>query len=175
MLIAFLYHAQRNKVLSDSRPNMHGERRKRNRKTMNQHTPPFDISAIFSTAHRSPRPRLLIVDDHASIRALHARVLNLRGYRVVTAGDGATGLERLAEQDFDLVVTDRETPVLDGVSMALALRSAGSHIPIVMVSRSLTAAPLPPEIVCQFVAVLAKPAPTAKLLSAIGRALCRPP
>jgi CheY-like chemotaxis protein len=138
---------------------------------MNQHAPPFDNPAIFSTAHRSPRPRLLIVDDHASVRALHARVLNLRGYRVVTAGDGATALERLAEQDFDLVITDREMPVLDGVSMTLALRSAGSHIPIVMFSHSLTAAPLPPEVVGQFVAVLTKSAHTAKILSVIGCAL----
>ena len=101
---------------------------------MNHPAAAIDDSAIFPCASDSPCPRLLIVEDDGDMRELHVRVLNLQGYQVETACDGAAALERLAEEEFDLVVTDRAMPNLDGVSMVLALRSAGSQIPIVMVS-----------------------------------------
>ncbi|MDB6169908.1 MAG: response regulator transcription factor [Verrucomicrobia bacterium] len=142
---------------------------------MNDHAATIDDSAIFPSANGSPCPRLLIVEDDADMRELHARVLNLEGYQVETACDGAAGLERLAVEEFDLVVTDRAMPNLDGVSMVLALRSAGSQVPIVMVSGSLALAPLPPQVACEFSAMLPKPARTAEILSAITHALRRIP
>ena len=117
---------------------------------MKHHTATIDDLAISPSANNSTRPRLLVVEDDAAIRQLHALVLNLQGYQVETACDGAAGLERLAEEEFDLVVTERAMPNLDGVSMVLALRSAGSNIPIVMVSGSLAEAPLPPQVACEF-------------------------
>jgi DNA-binding response OmpR family regulator len=97
---------------------------------------------------------LLIVDDDPLIRELHTRVLQSEGYEVETAGDGAAALERLAVKKFDLVVIDRAMPNLDGASMVLALRSAGSRIPVVMVTGSLAQAPLPPRIAHEVSAAL---------------------
>ena len=96
---------------------------------MKHHTATIDHLAISPSANNSTRPRLLVVEDDAAMRELHALVLNLQGYQVETACDGAAGLERLAEEEFDLVITDRAMPNLDGVSMVLALRSAGSKYP----------------------------------------------
>jgi len=152
---------------------MQGWARKQNQKTMNHHPATINDFAIFPSATDSPRPRLLIVDDNAAIRELHELVLNLNVYDLETACDGAAGLERLAEEEFDLVVTDRSMPILDGVSMVLALRSAGSDIPIVMVSGSLAVAPLPPQAACEFSAMLPKPAHAAEILSAVTHALRR--
>ncbi len=92
---------------------------------------------------RLPRARLLVVDDDELIRELHARVLVVAGYEVETAEDGIDALERLAEEPFDLVLTDNYMPRLSGSNLALALRSAGSHIPVVMVSGSLAINPPP--------------------------------
>jgi len=43
-------------------------------------------------------------------RELHTLVFNLEGYDVETACDGAAALERLAVEEFDVVVTDRAMP-----------------------------------------------------------------
>ena len=132
---------------------------------------PYSTIRIATSASDSPRPRLLIVDDDPLIRELHALVLNIEGYDVETACDGAVALERLAVEKFDLVVTDRAMPNLDGASMVLALRSAGSRIPVVMVSGSLTQAPLPRRVACEVSAALPKPARTDEILSAVAHAL----
>ncbi|MEA3208401.1 MAG: two-component system, response regulator, stage 0 sporulation protein [Chthoniobacter sp.] len=127
--------------------------------------------ALTASVHPSPRRRLLVVDDEQVIRELHALVLSLDGYDVETAEDGVAALERLATEPFDLVLTDRHMPNLDGVSLVLALRSAGSRIPVVMVSSSLTHTPLPPAVDREISAALPKPARTAEVLSAVARAL----
>ena len=119
----------------------------------------------------SPHARLLIVDDDPLVRELHSRVLSLAGYEVVTAENGADALERLAEEPFDLVLTDRNMPTLSGVNIVLALRSAGSRIPVVMVSGSVGSRPLPPAVNRQIFAALPKPARTSEVLSAVALAL----
>ena len=125
----------------------------------------------LAPVNKSPRGHLLVVDDDQVIRELHALVLSLEGYEVATAEDGVAALERLATEQFDLVLTDRHMPNLDGVSMVLALRSAGSRIPVVMVSGSLADTPLPPAVAREVSAALPKPARTAEVLSAVARAL----
>jgi CheY-like chemotaxis protein len=122
-------------------------------------------------ANQSPRARLLIVEGNQRVRALLALVFTLEGYAVETAKDGGAALERLAVGQFDLVLTDRHTPKLDGASMVLALRSAGSRIPVIMVSGSLAHAPLPPNVAREISAVLPKSSRTAEVLSAVARAL----
>jgi DNA-binding response OmpR family regulator len=119
----------------------------------------------------TPRARLLVVDDEQIIRELYGRVLRLDGYEVETAEDGVAGLEWLAKERFDLVVTDRHMPRLDGASMLLALRSAGSRIPVVMISASLAIQPLPAGIAKEVSAGLQKTAGCAELLAAVAAAL----
>jgi CheY-like chemotaxis protein len=132
--------------------------------------PSFSLR-IPPSPHATPRPRLLIVDDDQLMRTLHTLVLQGAGYDVDTAGDGAAALERLAEEKFDLVLTDRAMPTLDGASMVLALRSAGSSIPVVMVSASLAFSPLPPSVAREVSAALPKPARSGEVLAAVAHAL----
>lgn len=128
---------------------------------------------FFATAITSPksRPRILVVDDDSLIAGLHAAILELEGYDVMTSDNGEDALLQLAADHFDLVLTDRSMPVLDGASMVLALRSAGSRIPIVMVSGSLAQTPLPAAVMSELFATLPKPARTAEVLAAVSRAL----
>ncbi len=66
--------------------------------------------------------RVLIVDDEESMRMLVSRAIAMDGHEIVTATDGAEALEILgAEQGaFDLLLTDIQMPVMDGIALALA-------------------------------------------------------
>ncbi|MBV8924068.1 MAG: response regulator [Bradyrhizobium sp.] len=66
-------------------------------------------------------PRVLIADDEASMRALVARAIAMDGHETVTAEDGAEALEILTREvgAFDLLLTDIQMPVMDGIALAL--------------------------------------------------------
>jgi excisionase family DNA binding protein len=51
------------------------------------------------------RPRILVVDDEESVRDLIARSLSSAEYDVDTAEDGATAVDRLQNNDYDLLIT----------------------------------------------------------------------
>lgn len=133
------------------------------------------LASILNAPASRPRARLLIVDDDQLVRELHARVLCLAGYDIETAGDGIEALERLASEPFDLVLTDKHMPRLNGAGIVLALRSAGSRIPIVMVSGSLARSPLPDAVAREVFVALPKPARCAEVLSAVALALSSRP
>jgi two-component system cell cycle response regulator CpdR len=66
--------------------------------------------------------RVLIVDDEDSMRLLVARAIATDGHDITTASDGAEALEILGRTDgaFDLLLTDIQMPVMDGIALALA-------------------------------------------------------
>jgi two-component system cell cycle response regulator CpdR len=66
-------------------------------------------------------PRVLIADDEDSVRTLVARAIAMDGHNVVTAEDGAEALEILERERgaFDLLLTDIQMPVMDGIALAL--------------------------------------------------------
>jgi two-component system, cell cycle response regulator CpdR len=67
-------------------------------------------------------PRVLIVDDEESMRMLVARAIAMDGHEIVTAADGAEAVEILngGQDKFDLLLTDIQMPVMDGIALALA-------------------------------------------------------
>lgn len=80
--------------------------------------------------------RLLVVDDNDTNRELIARQLARFGYTVATAGDGIDALERLKEQDFDLILLDVVMPRLDGVETLSRMRADErlAGMPVIMLS-----------------------------------------
>ena len=66
--------------------------------------------------------RILIADDEESMRMLTARAIGMDGHSIVTAQDGAEALEILTREDgrFDLLLSDIQMPVMDGIALALA-------------------------------------------------------
>ena len=66
--------------------------------------------------------RVLIVDDEDSMRQLVARAIAMDGHDITTASDGAEALEILGGPDgaFDLLLTDIQMPIMDGIALALA-------------------------------------------------------
>ena len=65
--------------------------------------------------------RVLIVDDEESMRLLLARAIAMDGHRITTATDGAEALEILGNTagPFDLMLTDIQMPIMDGIALAL--------------------------------------------------------
>jgi len=65
--------------------------------------------------------RVLIADDEESMRALVARAIAMDGHDIVAAQDGAEALEILVRDGgaYDLLLTDIQMPVMDGIALAL--------------------------------------------------------
>jgi two-component system chemotaxis response regulator CheY len=66
--------------------------------------------------------KLLTVDDSASIRQMVNFTLTKAGYQVFEAIDGKDGLEKASKQSFDMIITDLNMPVMDGIQMMAAVR-----------------------------------------------------
>ncbi len=76
---------------------------------------------------------ILVVDDEARIVSLTRDYLESAGYRVLTAGDGATALARARAEKPDLIVLDLGLPKLDGLDVTRQLRR-DSTVPIIMLT-----------------------------------------
>jgi two-component system chemotaxis response regulator CheY len=79
---------------------------------------------------------ILTVDDSASIRQAIKIALMNEGHRVVEAGNGAEGLSKAGADDFSLIITDLNMPVMDGLAMIRNLRAKPRHagVPIIFLT-----------------------------------------
>lgn len=82
---------------------------------------------------------IVTVDDHEDVRALIATFLQRAGHTVITAADGATGLDRVREHRPDIVITDVDMPRMTGLQLCDAINQDPSlrHIPVMLVSGSI--------------------------------------
>ncbi|MFI8976697.1 response regulator transcription factor [Nocardia asteroides] len=78
--------------------------------------------------------QILVVDDEVRVLASLRRGLELSGFDVVTAGDGARALALVRSAAPDAMVLDVNMPELDGVGVVTALRAMGNNIPICVLS-----------------------------------------
>ena len=78
--------------------------------------------------------RILIVEDELPMRTALQDVLAAEGYRVLTAADGAAGLERAVNEKPDLILLDIMMPALDGYSVCAELRRLDNPVPVLMLT-----------------------------------------
>jgi DNA-binding response OmpR family regulator len=78
--------------------------------------------------------RILIVEDELPMRTALQDVLQAEGYRVLTAPDGESGLERALAEKPDLVLLDIMMPRLDGFAVCAELRRLSVPVPILMLT-----------------------------------------
>ena len=78
--------------------------------------------------------RILLVDDNKSGLAARGSVLKEQGYSVTTATNGEDALERLPQNQFDLLVTDYRMPRMDGIELIRRVRSLHPGLPIILLS-----------------------------------------
>jgi DNA-binding response OmpR family regulator len=78
--------------------------------------------------------RILIVDDEAELCAQIAQTLGQQRYTVETAGDGASALEKICTEPYDLIVLDIMLPEKDGFTVLRELREEGVTTPVLMLT-----------------------------------------
>jgi chemosensory pili system protein ChpA (sensor histidine kinase/response regulator) len=85
---------------------------------------------------RASKARVLLVDDSLSVRKFVGHMLEKAGFAVTTAIDGADALARLAEAEFDVMVTDLEMPRLNGYELLEDIRRRPStrDLPVVVLT-----------------------------------------
>lgn len=85
-----------------------------------------------------PPIHALVVDDDPLIAGLLAAFLRARGYGVEVSEDGEAALDRIRAGGFNLVVTDRHMPRLDGLALCRAIRAlpAGAYVYSIMLTAS---------------------------------------
>ncbi len=92
--------------------------------------------------HENPAPetdstlplRIIIVDDEAAIRESLQLLLEMEGFEVATAPDGAKGLKALEESVFDLVLLDLALPGQSGFEILQTIRARHANLPVIMIT-----------------------------------------
>lgn len=79
-------------------------------------------------------PRILLIEDEMPLRTALTDLLQANGYRVITACDGETGLDRATSEKIDLLLLDVMLPKLDGYSLCTEVRRAAPALPILMIT-----------------------------------------
>ena len=80
---------------------------------------------------------ILIVEDSPTMRQLISFALKrIRGVRIVEAGDGVDGLKKISVEKFDLIFTDINMPVMDGLKLISLVREDPKQkgVPIVVIT-----------------------------------------
>ncbi|MCA1582269.1 MAG: response regulator [Acidobacteria bacterium] len=113
----------------------------------------------------SGEPRILVVDDDASVREALRDLLSGEGYAVVTADDGQDALDRLGSMDPPcLILLDLRMPRIDGWEFLARRDGPGKKTPVVLLSGMAFIRDAPG--VADF---LAKPIRPDKLLDCVRR------
>ncbi|KYG08641.1 response regulator [Sorangium sp. So ce341] len=115
--------------------------------------------------------RVLVVDDEEGMRATVAANLELEGYEVVEARDGAHALELVRQQRFALVLTDVKMPGLNGVETFRELRRVQPDLTVVLMTAFAIEQLIEEGIGEGVYAVIYKPFSMDHLMRIVARAL----
>ena len=82
--------------------------------------------------------KILVIEDEAELRANVGRFLKAEGYEVLTAENGAVGVELAVSRLPDLIICDIAMPEMDGFGVLFSLREnvTTSHIPFIFLTAS---------------------------------------
>jgi two-component system chemotaxis response regulator CheY len=81
--------------------------------------------------------KVLVVEDSPTMRQLIVFALKrIRGLQIVEANDGVDGLKKISSQKFDLILTDINMPIMDGLKLVSLVRSDPGYknTPIVIIT-----------------------------------------
>jgi excisionase family DNA binding protein len=117
------------------------------------------------------RPRVLVVDDEASIRDLLSKTLALAEYDVDAASDGRSALERLRLSPYDLLIADLKMPGMDGLTLIREAKRYQSALPVLIITGYSTESSAIDAVNLGVVGYLTKPFRVPQVLAAAAKAL----
>jgi excisionase family DNA binding protein len=117
------------------------------------------------------RPRVLVVDDEASIRDLLSKTLALAEYDVDLAPDGRSALDRLRVIPYDLLITDLKMPGVDGLAVIREARRLKTDLPVLIITGYSTEASAIEAVNLGVSGYLTKPFRVPRVLAAAAKAL----
>ncbi len=77
---------------------------------------------------------ILFVDDHEVLARLSCEILEMQGYRAVSAYNGEDALRKFDEEDFDILVTDFRMDGMNGIELAQRVHQKDPNIPVIIVT-----------------------------------------
>ena len=77
---------------------------------------------------------ILFVDDHEVLARLSCEILEMQGYRAVSAYSGAEALKKFEEEDFDILVTDFRMDGMNGLELARKVHERNPEVPVIIVT-----------------------------------------
>ena len=85
-------------------------------------------------SEEKPRAKILVAEDEADMAMGLRDNLELEGYEVIVASDGASALEAAEQRNPDLILLDIMMPGMDGLEVCRRLRQAGVVVPVLMLT-----------------------------------------
>jgi excisionase family DNA binding protein len=123
------------------------------------------------TAAGTTRPRILVVDDEASIRDLLAKTLALAEYDVDVAPDGRSALERMRLYPYDLLIADLKMPGMDGLAVIREAKRYKADLPVIIITGFSTESSAIEAVNLGVAGYLTKPFRVPQVLAAAAKAL----
>jgi excisionase family DNA binding protein len=117
------------------------------------------------------RPRVLVVDDEASIRDLLAKTLALAEYDVDVAPDGRSALERMRMYPYDLLIADLKMPGMDGLTVIREAKRYKADLPVIIITGFSTESSAIEAVNLGVSGYLTKPFRVPQVLAAAAKAL----
>ena len=117
------------------------------------------------------RPRVLVVDDEASIRDLLAKTLALAEYDVDVAPDGRSALERMRLYPYDLLIADLKMPGMDGLTVIREAKRYKAELPVIIITGFSTESSAIEAVNLGVAGYLTKPFRVPQVLAAAAKAM----
>src|SRR5258708_20761792 len=93
-----------------------------------------------------PKGSILVIDDESEIREGLELLLTSEGYGVSTAGTGESGLAKLEERPFDLLLLDVSLPDRNGLELLKEVRRRDPHLSVVLITAYGSIDMAPPDL-----------------------------
>jgi excisionase family DNA binding protein len=132
---------------------------------------PAAAAPAARTGQGAERPRVLVVDDEASIRDLLAKTLALAEYDVDVSPDGRSALERMRLYSYDLLIADLKMAGMDGLSVIREAKRYNADLPVIIITGFSTESSAIEAVNLGVSGYLTKPFRVPEVLKAAAKAL----
>ena len=123
------------------------------------------------------KTRVLVVDDSPTMRQLIVFALNrIPGLQIDEAGDGVAALKKLSTAPFDLLMTDLNMPIMDGLKLVSLVRNDPQYksMPVVIITTEGAQLDRERALAAGANAYISKPIQTARIIE-VARQLLEAP